>query len=152
MRYILATPNVRFLKMFSREFRWTAHPNDLWLTMRVDARDKTVRNRFPPNTIWVTPTVTEYYGFSNNQKESVISIPPRVCENENHADNEVYKSFKHSLDILENVQLYQHVDWVVVTPFGGATYKTVKDMHSAYVNVTKHKQRLNVFRHITSDR
>jgi hypothetical protein len=151
MRFILATPNVRFLKMFSREFRWTPSRENLWLTIRADARDETVRNRLPPNTIWVTPTVTEYYGFSNNQKESVISIPPRVHENGNYLDNEVYNSFKTSLNILDNVKLYQDVDWVVVTPFGVPTHKTVKDMHSAYVNVTKHKQRLGVFKGITND-
>ena len=152
MRFILATPNVRFLKMFSREFRWTSSNDDIWLTIRVDARDETIRKRFPSNTVWVTPTKTEYYGFFNNQKESIISIPPKVHENGNHFDNEVYNSFKTSLNILDNVKLYQDVDWVVVTPFGVPTYKTVKDMHSAYVNVTKHKQRLDVFRQFASDR
>ena len=149
MRFILATTNVRFMKMFSREFRWTSSGDDLWMTIRADARDETVRNRLPPATIWVTPTITEYYGFSNNQKESIISIPPRVYENGDHADNEVYNSFKTSLNILDNVKLYQDVDWVVVTPFGVPTYKTVKDMHSAYV---QNKQRLDVFRRITTDR
>jgi len=107
--------------------------------------DKTARNRLPGDAVWVTPTATDYSGFSNVNKESIISVPPHMYGN----GNEVFSSFKNGLIILDQVKLYQHVDWVVVTPFGPPTNKTVRDMHSAYVQVANHnRNNLDVFRRL----
>ena len=129
MRFLIATPNKKFLKTLTGVFRHTTC-NNVWVISDMDLYDHTERRKLPDGTIWVRPGTGHEAYITNIAGETVISVPV--------AENQAFQSFQTSLHLLESVKAYRHVDWVAVSPFGPPEPFTAYAMRNAYVAFQSH--------------
>ena len=125
MRFLIATPNKKFLKTLTGVFRHTTC-NNVWVISDMDLYDHTERRKLPDGTIWVRPGSDNQAYVTNLAGETVISVPL----------GHTFQSFQIALNLLESVKAYRHVDWVAVSPFGSPEPNTAYAMRNAYVDFT----------------